>query len=115
MDKVSGANMCWLLNLLLLKARLKGCFLARIGDYLPRLRLHCSSPPLIAAPHDIHVRIHRLFRLRIQFIHDGHIIGQQQADVSPRGSSEGVRESCITMARVPEDLRIFQNTAASRR
>ena len=53
MDKVSGANVRWLLNFFLLKARLKGCFLARIGDHLPCLRLHLPSPPVIAAPHDV--------------------------------------------------------------
>jgi hypothetical protein len=55
MNKVSGANVRRLLNLCLLKAGLKGCFFARVGDYLPCFCLHLSSPRLIAAPHDIYL------------------------------------------------------------
>jgi|HubBroStandDraft_6_1064221.scaffolds.fasta_scaffold02689_3 hypothetical protein len=40
MDKVSGADVRWLLNFLSLKARLQVCLFARVGHYLPSLRLH---------------------------------------------------------------------------
>jgi hypothetical protein len=44
MDKIPGADVRWLLKLLLLNARLKLCLFARIGDYRPCLRFHYSCP-----------------------------------------------------------------------
>jgi len=41
MNKLSGADMRWPVNLTLLKAALKVCLFARIGNHRPCLRLHC--------------------------------------------------------------------------
>jgi hypothetical protein len=43
MSKLSGADVCRLLNCLFLKARLKVRLLARVPDHRPRLRLHCFA------------------------------------------------------------------------
>jgi hypothetical protein len=108
MNKVSGANVRRLLNLFLFKARLKGCFLARVGDHLPRLRLHLSSPS-IAAPHDIHVTravlagpnifsagaVHRIDRLLLRelpfadWAGFGHYVGHDLASRSTGTTSSG--------------------------
>ena len=40
-NKLFGADVRRLLNLLLLKSRLKVCLFPRVGNHRPRLRLHC--------------------------------------------------------------------------
>ena len=41
MNELFGANVRWLLNFLFLKAGLKVCLFARVGNDLPCFRLHC--------------------------------------------------------------------------
>ena len=69
-NKLSGGNVCRLLNFFFLKAGFKVRLFARVGDHRPRLRLHCLRLRLnvdrITGWHRINIQV----QLQIHVIRD---------------------------------------------